>query len=306
MRSIHAALFFCLLPLGNCACGCQPPICDWSGVAPVVPEVRDAQGNKVPLTSVSMQQGTEPVACETDDGSGRYVCHPESNEEATLTIEAEGETITHTFAPSNGCNYETIPLRLAAEGCPAPSGTAIEGRLRDVTGAPADGEVAVYLAGGGIVPCEVQAGTFHCESQSAYDATYRLRAQLGTTRLEREIRVPVEECEFQVADATIDLSAFKCEERAWALSGSIRARPGATLSVRASVDGGERHDCVQQLDKPDDGDSIVRYFCKALTPTGGGSYLLELSDGRRTQEESFEVSDDGCKPKTVTNALAFR
>jgi hypothetical protein len=298
-------LLFLLLMLGNCAMHCDVT-CDGEVVAPVRPEVRDAQGNNVPVASVTLVQGSRERPCH-GDGTGSFVCRADRKGEATLTVEAEGQTLTHRFTPritrQDTCYVapEAIELLLEGEGCPPPSGTAIEGRLLDVNGAPVDGDVRVMLDSES-APCEPQQGGFSCESLSAYGATYWLTARVGSTLVERHVTVPAADCTVELTDATIDLRTQSCPEPTSrpAIRGVLHTSRGARVSVRASADGADSDDCVQErvVSRKDGQD--VHYACPALTATGGGHYTLEASDGSRTLEESVTVIDIGCSPVTAT------
>lgn len=303
-------LLFLLLMLGNCAMHCDIS-CDSEVVATVRPEVRDAQGNNVPVASVRLQQETRERPCNPD-GTGGFVCRLDRKREATLTVEAEGQTLVHTFTPritqQNSCfdSPDGIELLLKGEGCPRPSGTAIEGQLLDSNGAPVEGNVRVSVDSES-APCEPQPGGFSCESLSPYSATYRLTATVGSTLVQRQVTVPAADCTVEVTDGTIDLRTQSCPEPITkpAIRGVVHTARAARVRVRASADGADSGDCVQErvVSRKDGQD--VHYACPALTATGGGHYTLEVSDGSRTLEESVTVIDIACSPLTATRDLDF-
>lgn len=287
-----------LLALGLAGC----PPCDQGPYLTI--QVRDAQDNVVPFEQLRMSSASRPSGC-AQGASGQLIesaqCPLLQNESVTITLQADGQPLTQAFTPAwkehkDGCDFdpEALTIVLPGRGCPPPSGTAITGTLRDASGQETTGKVSLG-SWAGASSCTVEGSAFSCPAQRSYPATYSLAYEVGFTRLQRSLAVDVNDCEVETADGTLDLAKIPCtaaDRRS--LSGSVQVRKGRAASVRVSLEGGAFRAC--EVDQPRSQDGVVYhdYRCPALTPTGGGEYVLELNDTVQTRTYKHMLLDNGC------------
>lgn len=297
-----------LLPFANCACGCpfeareelrscyHEPALQRTDVV-----IHDARGNLIPAESLVVDESGEGSSCRLSQGL--VSCLTVVDQPTVLHVNARGESFEvtlqwsaaeHAVKECSEWRGETVQLTLAGTGCPASDEDAVTGRLLDKAGQPADGQVRIDVLGE-VRPCVVEQGFYRCPSVTSFDAQYTLYAQLGTSDIGRLVTVHAVDCHITPEVRDIDLRALACSDDRTALEGYVvtSANGDVPSSARVSFSSGESADCTTTPLALNRGRGI-EFKCDRLSATGGGAYLLELSDGKRTRTLLQELKDDGC------------
>jgi len=250
--------------------------------------------------------GAYTEECQTyyRGSNDRRYCFQAEESVAELSVEAQGQTLTQQVSPrwkkdAHDCRLpvgDSVVLALSGPGCPVPSGVAVQGTLFDTQGQPATGTVN-FVSSDQHVACLVTGNAFACPAVSAYTNSYQVTWQVGSTRQQLDVLVEVDNCVRRVADGSLDVSKFICDgPPSRALGGAVKLPVGRTLSARAHVGTGPWSDCIVDLPIEVQGETYHNFACVSLTKTGGGTYSLELQDGKQTRLYDVEVIDDGCDP----------
>jgi hypothetical protein len=226
---------------------------------------------------------------------------------AEIAVDVEGQTLTttatayvvHTDGECIMPPAVQTTVTLEGDGCPADTGTAVVGEVRDAQGDPVPFAEVSLAAYGRTIPCASRGAQFSCRSFSGYSATYTLTAEYAHTRLTRTIDVPAARCSAQTVDASAALAKRDCDSP-WspsALAGRLHTHTDAKPAVSVALASGAELPC--HVGKPiywNASEYRVDFDCPVLSTPGGGNYELRVEHEGQGYTTIVDVMDDGCHP----------
>jgi hypothetical protein len=299
--------------------GCEPCYAD----PKLSVRLFDAAGQRVPIESARFEQDGKRICL----GGSYEFCEEATPGEVLVTLTAHGETVSRAVtlertkvehAGFGTCEGEpATQLDLQIAGCPAPSGIVLQGNLLDTRGVPADARVSIsavrgrYTYDAALTPepvaCKVApGGAFQCPALTRYLATYEVKAELNTSVLIQNWQVEPNDCAVPISTLDLSVQSQVCPPASFRPVESVTGlvwlkKPETRVALRVSADGGPWVDCsVDEARAAQVRPGWVAAFgCPALTPTGGGKYVVELFiDGTLRETFARDVRDDGCVAKT--------
>jgi hypothetical protein len=288
--------------------GCEEArTCTAKSVASISGQVRDHQGNAVPVVSARARQGNRSWECYA--GLGSYACRDLVAGPTDVEVVAAGQTLSGkvelTWEEGNeDCHTqaETLDFALQGQGCPPASGDAVRVLVRNMEESGAESvqvhfdlELAQTHSELGV--CEPDGDTFVCPAAAPYPLTYPLLVSVGEGVLvQRRVFVPAEDCAVSTQEVTIDLARLTCpDESVPALQGSVvelssgeRVHPERVYVLQSSG---------QLLECEVNGEG--EFTCPAQQERRG-TYPVAVEVRGSLYYQSALFSDEGCVTGTQT------
>lgn len=307
-------IFVSLSAVALAACddgACTPPPTTISAT------VVDPLANPVAFEAAWVLQGEERRECERNLSrpSNELSCTVSKPGTATLVVVAEGAMLEQELEfelyrhDQESCSLSgPYAQAIVYDGpaCDLSQLVAVQGELYVEPGRPVPDQAAQVgiRSSGGSATCEVTGNHFSCPPTSFFATDYTVVAQIGRSSIERSATIEIANCEVETpAEVNIDrserqhcqsddrgiISVFLTEPDPKRPFGSLNALPD---SVRMS-DATGWSDC--ELAPEGKVPAPRPFICAATTITGGGTYVLEVTRGTRSERIVVGFYDDGCK-----------